>query len=66
MEPSTKLMDRKAREAADLQLFVQRYGRMARSRLDPNDRTYDRRIEQRVKRMKAEQLDALLRNGEDA
>lgn len=49
-----------------MQLFVQRYGRKARTGgLDPNDRNYDHRVEDAVRRMKPEQFDALIRNGED-
>ena len=64
--PKAKPAARKDREAADVQLFVRRYGRKARAGgLDPNDRDYDRRVENRIRRMSPEDLDALLRAGED-
>ena len=66
MPSRSKSAERQARRAAEVQLFVQRYGRKARDGgLDPNDRSYDRRTEDAVRRMKPEQLDALLREGED-
>ena len=66
MPSRSKRADQRTRSAAEVQLFVQRYGRMARDGgLDPNDRDYSRRTEDAVRRMKPEQLDALLREGED-
>jgi hypothetical protein len=44
--------------------FLQQYGRKRRRRgLDPNDRHYDRKIEQYISRMKPDDLDEVL-NGE--
>lgn len=60
-----KQPDRQAREAAELQLFVKRYARKSRPCFDPNDRSYDRKVETAAKRMKPEELDLLLRHGED-
>ena len=61
-----KAGEREDRTAAEVQLFVRLYGRKARvGGLDPNDRTYDRRVEKAVRRMDPERLDALLRGGED-
>ena len=57
--------DRRAKEAAALQLFVKQYARKAQRGVEPNDRRYDRKIEDRVRRMSPEELDALLRDGED-
>jgi hypothetical protein len=57
--------ERRAKEAAVLQLFVKQYARKAQKGVEPNDRRYDRKIEERVRRMSPEQLDALLRDGED-
>ena len=65
MTKRSKSPDRQAREAAELQLFVQRYARKSRPCFDPNDRSYDRKVETAAKRMKPEELDALLRHGED-
>ena len=57
--------ERRARRAAAFQLFVQRYARKTRSRLDPNDRCYDRGVAGTAKRLDPRALDALLRHGEE-
>jgi len=57
--------ERRAKEAAVLQLFVKQYARKAQKGVEPNDRHYDRKIEDRVRRMPPGKLDALLRDGED-
>jgi uncharacterized protein (TIGR02996 family) len=46
---------------AEATLFLSKYGRKSQPGGDPNDRTYDREVEKRVKRMKPEELDELLR-----
>jgi hypothetical protein len=53
------------RKAEALALFSQQYARKAQKRREPNDRRYDRRVEQRAKQMSPEQLDALLRQGDE-
>ena len=51
---------------ADIGLFLQQYSRKARrGGSDPNDRKYSRSIEEKIKRMSAEELDRLIR-GEEA
>jgi len=45
--------------------FVQQYGRTRHGRLDPNDRGYDRRVEQRVRRMDPVELGRLLGDDDD-
>jgi hypothetical protein len=57
--------EKRARKAADLQLFVQRYGRKAQKGTEPNDRRYDRRLEKAVKTMPPETLDRIIRDDED-
>ena len=56
---------RHALKVADLGVFVKNYGRQAQRGAEPNDRSYDRKLERRVKRMKPTQLDALLRVADD-
>jgi len=48
----------------ELGSFLDSYGRKAHAGHDPNDRGYDRKLEQRIKRMPAEELDELL-NGDE-
>jgi hypothetical protein len=56
--------EKRALKAASLQLFVKAYGRKAQKRVEPNDRKYSREIEQIAKRLPPDELDALLRDGE--
>jgi hypothetical protein len=49
---------------ADVGLFIQKYGRKAHPKFDPNDRHYSRDVESKIKRMKPEDLDRLMR-GDD-
>lgn len=55
---------RHALKAAEVSDFVRRYARKARHGLDPNDRSYDRELEQRLKSMDPAELDRLLRDDE--
>jgi hypothetical protein len=50
--------------AKELGTFLRQYGRRAQKGQDPNDRTYDREIEQELRRVKPEELDRLI-NGDD-
>ena len=65
MHRKPNLPDRRTLKAEEIIRFVQQYARKAQKREDPNDRVYDRKIEQDIKRMRPEDLDALLRHGED-
>jgi hypothetical protein len=53
---------RRRRAAGEIGTFLRQYGRSSRKRngYDPNDRDYDRKLEQAVKRMPAEELDRLM------
>jgi len=57
--------EKHALKAANLQRFVQEYGRKAQKGIEPNDRRYEREIEKVVTRMKPDELDKLLRDGEE-
>ncbi len=56
---------KRALKAARLKVFVQQYERKAQKRIEPNDRHYEREIEETVKRMKPDELDRLLRDDEE-
>jgi hypothetical protein len=56
---------KRALKAAEIRRFVQQYGRGASPGYDPNDRSYDRELEQTVRRMRPEELDRLLRDDEE-
>lgn len=55
---------RKALES-EVAEFLRRYARKAQKRREPNDRRFDHKIEQMVKRMKPEDLDGLIRGSEE-
>jgi hypothetical protein len=50
---------------AEIGTFLKKYARKAHAGHDPNDRNYSRKIEGVVKRMRAEDLDALIQDAED-
>jgi hypothetical protein len=51
---------RQKKLAGELEKFVQEYGRKAQKGSGPNDRGYDRKIEEKMKRMSPEELSLLL------
>ena len=53
---------RRDRLRAQLPAFLRTYGRKKRHGLDPNDRDYDRKLEEEIKRMNPRDLDELLRD----
>jgi hypothetical protein len=56
-------MARKKRiNEADLAAFLRQYGRKRQKGREPNDRDYDRKLAARVKRMRAEDADRLMRD----
>lgn len=57
--------DRRKIESDHLHVFLQEYARKAQPGRDPNDRQYDRKLEDKIKRMKPQVLDRLLRNGDE-
>ena len=57
--------EKRALKAEAVRLFVKQVGRRAQKGIEPNDRRHDRKVERRVKKMHPDQLDALLRNGEE-
>ncbi|HMN71205.1 MAG TPA: hypothetical protein PKA55_04985 [Rhodoblastus sp.] len=52
-------------KAAKIARFIRLYARKAYRGRDPNDRSYDREVEKQVKSMKPQDLDRILREGED-
>lgn len=56
---------RKDRIAQDIGLFMQQCTRKAQHHTEPNDRPYDRKLEERLKRLPPEELGRLLSGEED-
>lgn len=58
-------MDRRTLRS-EVGTFVRQYGRRKGARgMDPNDRSYSRKVEQALKRLPPEELDELLRGESD-
>lgn len=51
---------KKDKIARDIGLFVKQYQRKAQRHTEPNDRGYDRKLEERLKRLPPEELGKLL------
>lgn len=56
---------RKKHLEGEIGAFIRQYARKRHPGMDPNDRRYDREIERKIRQMKPEELDALMRDGED-
>ena len=50
--------------SGDLAIFIREYARKAQRGTEPNDRRYDRKLEQQMKTLKPEELSALLNDEE--
>ncbi|MEM7635091.1 MAG: hypothetical protein AAF299_11060 [Pseudomonadota bacterium] len=66
-KPKRKLnaTEKRALRAEELRLFMKQVGRPAQKGIEPNDRNHDRTVAQKIKGMKPEVLDDLLRDGDD-
>ena len=52
--------NQKLKLTGEVAVFAQAYGRRAQKGHEPNDRGYDRKIEQKIKQMKPDELSDLL------
>ena len=62
--PHKKRRQKRNLTEADVGLFLRQHSRNAHPGHDPNDRHYNRQVEKKIKRMKAEDLERLIR-GDD-
>jgi hypothetical protein len=60
-----KAPDKKRRLASATALYLRQIGRKAQKRVEPNDRRFDRELDEKLKRMRPEDIDALFRDGDD-
>ena len=58
--------EKRALQAAKVAEFMREYGRKKQKGGEPNDRRYDRELEFSIKQLRADELDRLLREDEDA
>lgn len=57
---------KRSRLAGEIGLFVQQYSRKAQKGIEPNDRQYDHKIEQKMKRLSPLDLSDLLSDEEES
>jgi hypothetical protein len=57
--------EKRALRAAEVRVFAKQYARKAPKRGEPNDRRHEAETEKKIKRMRPEVLDRLLREDED-
>jgi hypothetical protein len=62
---SKKRRKKRRLSEADVSLFLRKYGRKAQRGHEPNDRSYNRGVEDKIKRMKPEDVDRLIRGEVD-
>lgn len=62
-EPIKRRSKRRPSES-DVLRFLRQYARKAQRGQEPNDRHYDRRVEDQIRRMRPEDLDRLIRGDE--
>ncbi len=60
-----KAPDKKKRLANATATFLRQIGRRAQKGDEPNDRAYDRKLDDKLKRMRPEDVDALFRGEAD-
>ena len=64
--PDGKLKQQKREKlASNVAVYLKEVGRKAQKGQEPNDRGHDRELERKLRRMRPEDIDALMRSGED-
>lgn len=65
MEQGKPKPKKREKLASDVAIYLKEVGRKAQKGQEPNDRGYDRELERKLRRMRPEDVDALIRSGED-
>jgi hypothetical protein len=60
-----KALEKKRRLIATTARYLRQIGRKAQKGEEPNDRRFDRKLDEKLKRMRPEDVDALFRGGDD-
>jgi hypothetical protein len=55
-----KAREKKERLAAETAVYLRQIGRKAQKGQEPNDRGFDRKLDEKLKRMRPEDVDALI------
>lgn len=56
---------KRERRAAGWQLLIKQIGRRAQRGVEPNDRKHSKKVDVRLRRMRPEDFDRLIRHGEE-
>ena len=60
-----KAPEKKQRLAAATARYLRQIGRKAQKGVEPNDRGFDHELDEKLKRMRPEDVDTLFRGGDD-
>jgi hypothetical protein len=60
-----RVRDKKQRLAAATARYLRQIGRKAQKGQEPNDRRFDRKLDEKLKRMRPEEVDALFRGDDE-
>lgn len=60
-----KTRERKERLAAETAVYLRQIGRKAQKGKEPNDRGFDRKLDEKLKRMRPADVDALMRGDDE-
>jgi len=60
-----KAPEKKQRLAAATARYLRQIGRKAQKGVEPNDRGFDHKLDEKLKRMRPEDVDTLFRGGDD-
>lgn len=60
-----KAPEKKQRLAEATARYLRQIGRQAQKGVEPNDRRFDHKLDEKLKRMRPEDVDALFRDGDD-
>jgi hypothetical protein len=65
MDDGRSVPKKRARLASDLAIYPKKAGRKAQKAQEPNDRGYDHALQRKLRRMRPQDVDALMRDGDD-
>lgn len=60
-----KALEKRQRLAAATARYLRQIGRKAQKGIEPNDRRFDHKLDEKLKRMRPEDVDTLFRGGHD-
>lgn len=64
MDDQNAKRSKRAKLAGDVAIYLKEIGRKAQKGREPNDRGFDRELDRKLKQMRPEDVDALMRDGD--